>query len=530
MSTSAIAVEGRARSARPSAEIVERGKVVLLLLLVACVLRSPHFGNPDYHVDEEFYFLVADRMWHGALPYVDIWDRKPIGLFLIYAALYAFRQSDMLAVQIAGLLFATGTAYTIWRIVRRRLAAGPAILAALLYLFWLPLFGGGNGQSPVFYNFFIALAALLLLRAGDRTTVDGVFVRTGAAGMLLSGLAMQVKYTAGVEAAFFGFYLTAAAWLRGVQPARLIRLALGWALIAFAPTLLAVAYYAAAGELDAFLFANFISIGLRAKLEAHYLDGLIRFIALAGAPLFLTAAAGLLKMGSRSTAGEPGAKRDRIFLLGWTLAALGGFLSIGNFYDHYMLPLLAPLLVLAAYLFESRISAAMLFVFLAAWPTYWAPPPSKATTIRSRSTIQRMAAEIEPLLPYGPMFIYDGPSFLYVAAGAAPPTSFAYPDHLGNIVEQHALGIDTGKEMRAILDRRPAVIVTADKPLIPLFNTVTRPMLSTALARDYVETDRYLESWGNRKYILNVRKDLVRSTMSVRRDADHRSALPIAGH
>ncbi|MGJ3625795.1 hypothetical protein AB5I41_00100 [Sphingomonas sp. MMS24-JH45] len=35
----------------------------------------------------EYYLLVGDRLFHGALPYVDVWDRKPVGLFLVFAAI-----------------------------------------------------------------------------------------------------------------------------------------------------------------------------------------------------------------------------------------------------------------------------------------------------------------------------------------------------------------------------------------------------------------------------------------------------------
>ena len=55
-----------------------------ILLLVAIVARAATFGNPIVHVDEEYYFVTARSMLDGALPYVDIWDRKPIGLFLLY--------------------------------------------------------------------------------------------------------------------------------------------------------------------------------------------------------------------------------------------------------------------------------------------------------------------------------------------------------------------------------------------------------------------------------------------------------------
>ena len=56
-----------------------------ILLLVAIAARWLTFGNPLVHVDEEFYFVTAMRMWQGALPFVDVWDRKPVGLFLLYA-------------------------------------------------------------------------------------------------------------------------------------------------------------------------------------------------------------------------------------------------------------------------------------------------------------------------------------------------------------------------------------------------------------------------------------------------------------
>ena len=49
--------------------------------------RAQTFGNPVIGYDEQVYLLVGDRMIHGAIPFVDIFDRKPIGLFLIYGAI-----------------------------------------------------------------------------------------------------------------------------------------------------------------------------------------------------------------------------------------------------------------------------------------------------------------------------------------------------------------------------------------------------------------------------------------------------------
>lgn len=67
-----------------------------VFFLVALVLRAPWLGDPLFHADEQFYLLMGDQLWHGVLPYVDLWDRKPLGLFLIYAAARALPGNGVL--------------------------------------------------------------------------------------------------------------------------------------------------------------------------------------------------------------------------------------------------------------------------------------------------------------------------------------------------------------------------------------------------------------------------------------------------
>ncbi len=72
---------------RPTTSTAHR---LLILLAVAILARALTFGNPVVHVDEEFYFFTGHSMWQGAWPFVDVWDRKPVGLFLLYALPAAF--------------------------------------------------------------------------------------------------------------------------------------------------------------------------------------------------------------------------------------------------------------------------------------------------------------------------------------------------------------------------------------------------------------------------------------------------------
>ncbi|MCH4090465.1 hypothetical protein [Acetobacter sp.] len=74
------------------------------LLLFAIVSRVATFGNPLIHIDEQFYLFAGGRLLHGDLPYVQIWDRKPLGLFLLYAFFHLFGPWRFLAYQIGALL------------------------------------------------------------------------------------------------------------------------------------------------------------------------------------------------------------------------------------------------------------------------------------------------------------------------------------------------------------------------------------------------------------------------------------------
>src|SRR3546814_14955164 len=92
---------------------------MLLLLLAALIVRAPTFGNPVLHVDETFYFTVAREMLRGDLVHVDIWDRKPIGLFLIYLVpALAGVKLGILAYQALALAAVVATAALIVRLAK----------------------------------------------------------------------------------------------------------------------------------------------------------------------------------------------------------------------------------------------------------------------------------------------------------------------------------------------------------------------------------------------------------------------------
>ena len=442
--------------------------------MVSIALRAHDFGNPAITVDEQYYLLVGDRMLHGALPYVDLWDRKPIGLFLIYAATRMLPGGGIVAYQFAAAIFAGATAFLVASMGRllgaSRIGAG---IAATIYLVWLHLFSGGGGQSPVFYNLFVAGAALLTLRLPRSLHMRTVFA-SGCGACILAGIAIQIKYSPVFEGSMFGLAHLWRLHRLGGRPMMLAGAATAWILCGLAPTLLALAVYSAHGSaaLSAFWFANFQSIWLRGHY--HYPIGIIAG-RLAGifaqlAPLLIAVAVKLWNdQGPTARLGT-----------GWLAAACCGFVAIGTFFDDYALPLVLPLSVLAAAPLGNRLLLGLLALGagLGDYGVRMSLTPDDAPGIRQVAAIVKSGSHT------GCPYVFTGDVIVYYLADVCIPTRYAFPSTLAYAPEAGASGVDEAAEVARIMAGRPPMIVTGMRPLAA-WNEASRRVFATALSRDY---------------------------------------------
>lgn len=447
-------------------------------MLVALATRWVTFGNPVVILDDQFYLLVGDAMRHGQWPYIDVWDRKPLGLFLLFAGIAALGDGSIVVMQIVATMFAAATAVVIQRIARLFVAPEPALLAALAYLVMLPLLGGQSAQSPVFYNLFMASAAWLLLSSSSRP--DAKLGRNALVAMLLCGLAMSIKPVAVVEGAAFGL---AFLWLlvrRGVTPANLAVTAIAMIAVALLPVVIPYLGYALAGDdaREAFVYANFVSIfekgsfGIKAKLAGF------AFFLIYTLPLLGLAAIGIRDIWIRRR-GE----MMSLLLLIWLAAAFVGYLAVPHFFDHYALPLIVPMSVAAGIAFANRsgrLYALGLMIFCLIQGAIVDIAGNRKTTAQFNA----LTASINSARYGGCVYLADGPTWLYQSTRACRLTPYLFPDHLNLYVERSAVGVDPSSELERIFAQRPAVVVTQDSER-GKHNPVTQPILLGALSRSY---------------------------------------------
>lgn len=426
-----------------------RNSLVHLLILIgaALALRSYTFGDPNLFIDEAFYFAAGNAMHQGALPYVDVWDRKPFGLFALYY-LIAGISTAPIAYQLAAALFAALTAWIIGRIVALWSDWPGAVGAGIAYLFLLSAFQGFGGQTPVFYNLFIALAAWLVIRSAPALR-GGKVPGAVPLAMLSAGIAITIKTTALFESVFLGLYAVSA-----LPRPQWLKQGFLWALIGAAPTLLIAASYALIGHWSEYWQAMTGANLSAARWDAYSAQIRLRLMLASLAPLLAVAAFGWLDL-----------KNDaRRFTALWIGAALVGLAAFPYFHRHYALPLLVPLCVAGgAFLARKWIGpAATAAVCLLAYRE--APPIDFEHTARSKAAMAKLADAIRQNGASRGLLVYEGPPMLYTLTAQPFPSPLAFPAHMYHRIERNVSHLDTLAEVQRVMAKRPGVVVMTREP------------------------------------------------------------------
>lgn len=468
--------------------------VLLLITLASVATRAVWYGDPAADFDEQLYSLIGAGLLDGHLPYTDLWDRKPFGLFAIFAFAHAIGGSGPLAYQLLATGFVILGGWLVYRLARLLTDPVTAGGAALLYPALIYAYGSISAQSEAFFVPLLLGMLLLLTEMNGQNTE-----RRAAWAMALGGLALQVKYTVGPQCLFLG---AVALWHFRHEPAfRLLARTLVYGLIGFAPTLLIALIYVAHGEFDHFLYANIFSNFERTPaLGGRMHMGLVQPLA----PLVLLALGGVYAAFRLNP--PRNAPIYRLYA-GWSLAVLAGIIVPGTVYIYYFAAF-APCAILLSLPLLDRTG-----------PLRWAPLVlvllggfALTNTVRHWHESQRSRTELPILVQRlasliradrDCLMVFDGPTALYRLTGSCLPGRIVYPDHLNNALEQHALGVDQTAEVARILATRPGAIVTADKPATEQ-NPAATALVDAALKRHYRHIGqarvrgRTIHGWGRR--------------------------------
>jgi hypothetical protein len=472
------------------------------VLVAVIATRALWFGDPAADYDEQLYSFIGWRMTHGSLPYVDAWDRKPFGLFAIFAFAHWLLGPDAIAYQVLGCIAVFIGALFVYALARNLVDRLSATVAAVLYVFLLSLYGSYSGQSEEFHT-PIMLAMLWLVHDWRRPDA----ARRASIAMLLGGLALQIKYTVLPQCMFFGAYALYGEWRMGARWPRLASRAVLFAALGVAPTVLVGLLYAWWGHFGEFWFANFVSFFERLPANTGRLRPDL-FVAVS--PLVLIVVLGLY---ATFRLNPPCNWRLYGLFAGWALSAMATVLLPSTVYLYYYGAMAAPAVLIALPLIDVKARAKFLpaAILLLGAVYLFNFPARYAYAYGERRSEARLSAAIAPYVgkKRDCLYVFDGPTALYRTTGSCVPSRFVYPDHLNNAFEVYALGINQTAEVARILRNRPGVIVTSAPAVteqtqanLDLIHTATeanyRPLLTATVQH------REVTAW--------VRRDIARAS------------------
>ena len=474
--------------------VAAAGMLVLAAWVVA--VRWVSFDVSSSDADESLFLLIGGRWLNGHLPYADIWDVKPPGLFAIFALAQRAFGPGILAARILSALAVFTTSLALHRFARRHLGGkSVAIAAAGIYPAYSLILYGLRSRPEMLLAPLVVLGLDLAVREWRRGSREAATSRVVVAGLLF-GAAVMIKQTAIFEAILAaGLLSTRSAGAPGSRRFDLRAFVL-FGIAGALPTFGFLAYFALSGVEPALYLAPFVGASHRLGGDGiTFVGGALRFLPMLKpiVPLFF----GFLLFCTEWRPLRASGQADGCRALAlWVFASAAGIIAMRSMYFQYMQPLVPPFLLASLVvirLFALRIERAqirplvvagsclVLAVYPMLWLVFserenagWSPLPAKVV-----AHLQALG-----LQPSDSLYVPDQETTLYLLAGARIPTRFPQAQHL--VCDFTLPDTDQAAEIHRIMAGAPRfVLVSHQRPWMACERPDRLAIVDAALALGY---------------------------------------------
>lgn len=310
-----------------------------MVLFITFLVRLPSLFEPLWVDDEAIYLTAGQKIIHGGLMYVNVFDHKTPLIYYLAALTIKVLGSSIWSWRFLLMVWTLASLTTFYFLAKRLLSQKAALWAVILLaaLTSTPLIEGNTGNSEM----FILLPTFLAILAG----LNKKYFLSG----ILFSLAFLFKVPAVFDfAAFFIFTALASGKIKPTINS-LIQLASGFLI----PVFLTTIYFAAEGAFGAYLYAVFwFNIDY-----VHYNNQFIienGLLIIKALPILATVAYFIYKF-------SPNAKRKKKalfsifdFLVLWLVFSFYGAIFAGRPYEHYLIQIVPSFSLIAAFIIAQK--------------------------------------------------------------------------------------------------------------------------------------------------------------------------------
>lgn len=460
--------------------------IFLLFLLLATAMRFFSYRMSVIDWDESTYLLIARALLNGKELYVDAWDPKPPGIFLLFAVFESLFSNGILGVRLGATVSVAGTAYFLVRIAQhfRSEKNWSGLLPGLLYLtcisfqsfsFGLGRTYGLEANTELFFLFFTALAIFQYLKAQERPLL--VFL----SGITI-GIAFEIKYFVLFDMLALGLLVLLMQWEKhkhggiGAILKHSLNILLPLMTGCVLPFLLVLGYfYFLTDNFDAFYEVTF-------EIPGRYVNKLnpIRLLRFLGDFFYLTSTTSFFLVAGIILWLRKRPKLNRVyvaFLVGWLILDLTAASLPGKYFIHYIYQAFPPLCLLVAYFYsqdafkvpnmqrrwtQAIFTVVLLFIPIAAYV--------KVRSYFIRPDYPRLVARhIRESSPEGRTVFSDNyQHIVHYLTDSYPLTKYYHPGLLNRKEHQQTLQINNRAEVKKILAQQPDFIVYSPYTTAPV--------------------------------------------------------------
>jgi len=346
--------------------------LALVAILGLTFLLRMKFWNQPLQMDEGVYAYIGWGMLDGLVPYKDVFDHKPPGIYLLYSLVFLLTEPSALNVKVFASMYTLATTFAVFLLTRKVAGTKAGCLSALLFGIFScgPKIEGGGVNTEIFMILPYTLAAYFLLRAAATEKRTRYFL----AG-LFTGVACTIKQVAVVNVLWIAAFLLFRIWRRrtGKKASDIAADGAAVAVGMVLPWIPFVLYFYVQDGLHEFFYwqvsFNFDYMDRGVKYLANFTILLkqMKIILSENTILWLLALVGLSSLGRQllepegshaDTAQQPSAKREVLLLMAtWPLFSFLGIAMGGRYYGHYFIQIIPALAVLGGVGLEAVVHA-----------------------------------------------------------------------------------------------------------------------------------------------------------------------------
>ncbi len=183
--------------------------VLLVAILGLTFLLRMNFWGQPFQMDEGVYGYIGWGMLDGLVPYKDVFDHKPPGIYLLYSLVFLLSEPTALNIKVFTTIYTLGTVLVVFFVASKVADEKAGLLAALLFGIFScgPKIEGGGSNAEIFMilpYIFAAHSLLKVIEKGRRRD----YLLTG----LWTGVACTIKQVAAVNLLWVGAYLIVRIW------------------------------------------------------------------------------------------------------------------------------------------------------------------------------------------------------------------------------------------------------------------------------------------------------------------------------